>query len=318
MPITKEQFRDGMRQLAAAVTVITADHAGKRNGLTATAVMSVSAEPPRLAIAVNQSSSAFQLLIDAGAFAVNVLSYEQEDVASRFASGTIKGNARFDGSSWKTLETGAPVLENAATVFDCSVESSLQVGTHLLLVGAVKAIAVNPSDRPLLYLDGGYASLLKVNRFEASQYTTTVAKCLLAVDGAMAASGSAAEKLGHFVREFTIINIADTASTRVFLHQETYLPSSELAEINAARNLFDQKLRQLIRTGVESGEFNSDDPAIAALVITGMIGWIHRWYRQEGKYRPEEMAAKLTAMVLRMLQATPTPAITQEDKRSAT
>src|SRR5262245_52133919 len=110
MSAQQHQFREGMRQLAAAVTVITAERHGVRNGLTATAVMSVSAEPPRLAIAVNQSASALKLLLEAGAFAVNVLSYDQEGVANRFASVAVKGDARFEGATWHTLETGAPVL----------------------------------------------------------------------------------------------------------------------------------------------------------------------------------------------------------------
>ena len=41
-------FRAAMRTVPGAVAVITAEHDGVRNGMTATAVCSVSAHPPQL------------------------------------------------------------------------------------------------------------------------------------------------------------------------------------------------------------------------------------------------------------------------------
>ena len=51
--VSGSDFKEGMRHLAASVTVITVDHNGKKDGLTATATCSVSAEPPQLLVCVN-------------------------------------------------------------------------------------------------------------------------------------------------------------------------------------------------------------------------------------------------------------------------
>lgn len=304
MSLTDDQYRKGMRQLAAAVSVITAEHDGMRNGLTATAVMSVCADPPRLAAAVNRTASALPTLLAADAFSVNVLRYDQASVAARFANSEVRGEARFDGEEWSRLSTGAPVLAGAAAAFDCRICTITPVGTHLLIVADVEALQVNPTERPLLYLDGGWACLIRPNGAEVAQYDATVARCIETVDRASGHRGTAAEKLGAFVRAFTAINISHTGITRGFLNKEPYLSAEKLAHINAAKDQFDRKLRQLIAQGMKSGEFDLDEPALAALAITGMVSWMHRWYSQEGRYTPEEIAEKLTRMALNMVRAT--------------
>lgn len=303
MAITDDQYRQGMRQLAAAVSVITASHDGGRNGLTATAVMSVCADPPRLAVAINKTASALPFLLGSGAFAVNVLRYDQDATASRFATGKLRGEARFEGDHWGTLATGSPVIANAAATFDCRIVSTSEVGTHVLIVGDVEALQVSPNDRPLLFLDGTWASLIKANQAAITQYDSTVAQCIATVEEAAAYPGSSVEKLKKFVRAFTAVNIAQTGITRGFLNYEPYLAPGKLAEINEAKNLFDRKLRLLIEEGVRAGEFELDDPGLTALAITGMVGWIHRWYRQEGRYTPEEIGERLTRMAVNMVQA---------------
>lgn len=312
MAITDEQYRQGMRQLAAAVSVVTAEHEGVRNGLTATAVMSICADPPRLALAVNKSASALPFLLGAGSFAVNVLRFDQDAIASRFATSKVRGEARFEGEQWERMATGAPVLQGAAATFDCRIESTTGVGTHLLIIGDVQALQVRPHDQPLLYLDGTWASLIQANSTEIAKYSETVAKCIQAVDHAAAHDGPPVEKLQEFVRGFTAVNIAYTGITRGFLNHEPYLPPGKLAEINEAKNLFDCKLRQLIDEGVRTGEFELDDPGLTALAITGMVSWIHRWYRHEGRYTPEEIASKLTRMVMDMVTARPVAAQSRE------
>ena len=53
-PVSLEQFRLGMRLLAGAVNIITGVHAGRRHGMTATAVCSVSADPPTVLVCINK------------------------------------------------------------------------------------------------------------------------------------------------------------------------------------------------------------------------------------------------------------------------
>jgi flavin reductase (DIM6/NTAB) family NADH-FMN oxidoreductase RutF len=161
MPVSLQDFRLGMRQLAAAVNVITCGAAPHRHGLTATAVMSLTAEPPQLAVAVNKTASAFEHIRSNGRFGVNALSRHQMDVAAAFSNSTgPKGDARFATGIWDTMATGAPTLEGATVVFDCALAREIDLGTHVLLIGSIEGVRVNANE-PLLYMDGCWGSLVK-------------------------------------------------------------------------------------------------------------------------------------------------------------
>jgi flavin reductase (DIM6/NTAB) family NADH-FMN oxidoreductase RutF len=150
-----EQFRLGMRSLAAAVNLITAAHAGHRWGMTATAVTSISAEPPTLLVCVNRKATTHGAIAKSGAFCVNVLRAEHVE-HSRAFSGAQTGEARFRPGEWTRLATGAPVLIDALVSFDCRVEKEIAHGTHTLFLGRVEHIVAGRKGRSLLYADGQY------------------------------------------------------------------------------------------------------------------------------------------------------------------
>jgi flavin reductase (NADH)/flavin reductase len=157
VPIDINVFRTGMRRLAGHVCIIATKRAnGERAGLTATAVSSVSAEPPTLLICVNRQNSSHAAMREAGVFAVNVLALEDQGLANRFAS-AIVGEQRFAEGVWTTLETGSPVLESALVSFDCRIAQAVEIGTHGVLFGAIEAVRVRQADtKPLLYVHGSY------------------------------------------------------------------------------------------------------------------------------------------------------------------
>lgn len=155
--IDPESFKTGMRQLAGGVCIITSLSAdGQRAGLTATAVCSVSANPPVLLVCVNRDSRSHDVIREAGVFAVNVLDVLDQALAHRFA-GTVAGDVRFYGACWTQLLTGAPVLDSALACFDCRITQTVDVGTHRIVLGAVQAVRLGaPGGRPLLYAHGSY------------------------------------------------------------------------------------------------------------------------------------------------------------------
>ncbi len=157
MAIDIDTFRTGMRRLAGHVCIITTTSTnGERAGLTATAVSSVSAEPPTLLICVNRQNSSHTAIRESGIFVVNVLALEDQNLANRFASKLI-GEERFKEGLWTTLATGAPVLESALVSFDCRIAQAVEVSTHGILFGAIQAIRVRQAEaKPLLYVHGSY------------------------------------------------------------------------------------------------------------------------------------------------------------------
>jgi flavin reductase (NADH)/flavin reductase len=155
--IDPASFKAGMRHLAGGVCLITSVMPdGRRAGLTATAVCSVSAVPAMLLVCVNRATRSHDVMLDSGVFAVNVLDVLDQGLARRFAGGA-EGDARFDGASWTQLHSGAPVLESALASFDCRIAQAMDVGSHRIIFGAVQAVRLGPPEgRPLLYAHGSY------------------------------------------------------------------------------------------------------------------------------------------------------------------
>ena len=158
MSIDAAAFKKGMRHLAASVTLITTRHGEQRGGLTATAVCSVSAEPPQILVCVNKQASAHDPIGHAGFFCVNILSPGHRKIAERFAGmDGVEGDERFrDMGEWSELATGAPVLKGCPVSFDCKLVSELAAGTHTIYIGQIVDLVLDPAATPLLYADGAF------------------------------------------------------------------------------------------------------------------------------------------------------------------
>lgn len=156
--VSAEDHRYGMRHFAVGVTIITARDGDTRAGLTATAVCSVTADPPRLVVFVNKNVAASEVILDSGALCVNVLAGEQEEVAKAFA-GMIKevhGDARFEHGRWRELATGAPTLDGSLANFDCRVIKVFDESTHNAFLCEVLATCERNDGEALIYLNGAF------------------------------------------------------------------------------------------------------------------------------------------------------------------
>ncbi|MBN9083697.1 MAG: hypothetical protein BGP04_15810 [Rhizobiales bacterium 62-17] len=156
--IDLDGFRAGMRAWASGVTVLTTGHGDRRAGLTATAMCSLSAEPPRLIACVNQRGPSFTLMRETGHFVVNVLAQEQANIAACFASS--KDVDRFAIGVWREGDyRGAPVLEAALCCFECAIAEIVDAVSHGLIIADIKTVHVSDGARPLLYAAGRFSKL---------------------------------------------------------------------------------------------------------------------------------------------------------------
>ena len=150
-------FRQAMRRLAGGVGLITVGTGDDRSGLTATSVTSLSADPPRLLVCINRSTSAWPKLAEYGVFGVNLLHSNQQDLADRFAGKSgEKGADRFAGVRWKSLVTGAPLLDGALAAIDCTIEEIIERHSHAIVIGRIEAVDLGVCSDPLLYWSGTY------------------------------------------------------------------------------------------------------------------------------------------------------------------
>lgn len=141
MPVTRQEFRDAMARLGAAVNVITTAGPAGRGGFTASAVCSVTDDPAMLLVCVNRGSNSGAMAKENGVLCVNTLGAEQQELAAVFAGATrCSMEDRFLSGQWRALATGAPVLEDAVVSFDCRIADMVDKGTHTVLFAEIEAI----------------------------------------------------------------------------------------------------------------------------------------------------------------------------------
>jgi flavin reductase len=153
--VSGQNYRDAMACLGAAVNIVTTNGSAGRAGFTASAVCSVTDNPPTLLVCISRGSSAYTSVTMNGVVCVNVLSAGHERL-SRLFGGGIPVDERFAAAVWSTLETGAPVLADCAVAFDCRIVDVANVGTHDVLFCRVVALQRSDSVDNLIYFDRDY------------------------------------------------------------------------------------------------------------------------------------------------------------------
>ena len=150
--VEPQAYRDAMSRFAGAVHVVTTDGPHGRRGATVIAACSVSDEPPTILVCLNRMKPENDCFAQNGVFALNTLAGEHRPLADAFSGLTgLSQDERFALARWDTGGSGAPVLENALTAFDCVLEEARDVATHRILIGRVTGLRFGDSLQPLLY-----------------------------------------------------------------------------------------------------------------------------------------------------------------------
>lgn len=150
----KTPYRAGMRRLASSVSLIATAQNDRWTGMAATAVTSVTDDPPTLLVCINRTASLNLPLRERGRFSVNVLGRGQAALTRIFAD-PARRETRFEGSDWRLVQ-GVPVLQGADASFVCDVADLSEIGTHTVVFGEI--VGVTGLDRrpdPLIWFDGG-------------------------------------------------------------------------------------------------------------------------------------------------------------------
>jgi flavin reductase (DIM6/NTAB) family NADH-FMN oxidoreductase RutF len=147
-----DAFRLAMREFANGVALVTTGQGAHRTGCTATSLCSLSLDPPSLIVCITKASATLASLRINKTFGVNILTGAHQALADRFAGRSgLKGAARFAGSDWMTLVTGAPLLGDALAAIDCEVEEVLERHTHAIVIGRVAAVRRSDGDPALVH-----------------------------------------------------------------------------------------------------------------------------------------------------------------------
>lgn len=151
------QFREAMSRVGAAVHIVTTNGPAGLGGVTASAVTSITAEPPTMLFCLNKASRCTAALLKNGVFCINTLGRGDQLLSDIFAGRTDHGlEERFAAGEWTTLVTGAPKLASALVAFDCRLIEAKEVSTHLMMIGTVEAVEIAPRSEALMYAHREY------------------------------------------------------------------------------------------------------------------------------------------------------------------
>ncbi|MEU7568021.1 flavin reductase family protein [Streptomyces fradiae] len=162
--VGSEEFRAAMSRLAAGVVLVTAVEPplDEDVGMTATAFVSVSLDPPLVLVSLRNGSRMDDLLAEQPLWGVSLLAEDQRQVAARFAMrNRISDRLLFaDLPHTRGELTGAALVGGALATLECRTEQRVEAGDHTLVVARVLAAAFpNAEGAPLTYFRGRYRHL---------------------------------------------------------------------------------------------------------------------------------------------------------------
>ncbi len=152
--IEPRQLRDACGNFGTGVTIITTRCDDHDHGMTANAFMSISLDPPLIAISIAKKAKMLACIQKSGRFAVSVLAEGMEDLAWHFA-----GKPNPDLRDFFERRQGLPVIAKAAATFVTQVADEIVAGDHTIFVGQVHDLTHDAASRPLLFFRGCFGGL---------------------------------------------------------------------------------------------------------------------------------------------------------------
>lgn len=148
-------FRLAMRRFASTVSVISTLKDDAFHAMTATAVTSLSMEPPSLLVCVFRESRFHKVLQDQDLFCVNVLYSDQAEASQTFSKpATAQDHERF---GWSTSGGYCYLADAQANLF-CRNTQQIPFGSHTIFIGTVLDVIVRDSVAPLIFQNGQYGA----------------------------------------------------------------------------------------------------------------------------------------------------------------
>jgi flavin reductase (DIM6/NTAB) family NADH-FMN oxidoreductase RutF len=152
--IDARAFWGAVGQRAMGVSVVTASGADGPAGFLGLSTAHVCADPPMMLVSIDKRTSALRTVLDSRHFAINYLAHGQQAIAEIFGGkSSLKGPDRFSAGAWKTLSSGAPVLQDAAGAIDCILEEAIERFGVVIAIGRVIDFSVSTRD-PLIFFRG--------------------------------------------------------------------------------------------------------------------------------------------------------------------
>ncbi len=135
------------------IWLVTAQAKSRRGGLIATFVNQASIVPdlPRMLVGLSRRHHTWELIEQANAFALHLLSEQHLDWVWRFGLESGRGQDKLHGLRLRRASSGSPVLEDAIGWLDCRVEARMDTGDRTVYLAEVVQSGVTAFSRPLTF-----------------------------------------------------------------------------------------------------------------------------------------------------------------------
>ena len=151
------QLRGAYGAFPSGVVAVCAQVDDEPVGMAVSAFMPVSIDPPLLGVCIQNTSSTWPRLREAGVVGVSVLRRSHHRVARQLAS---KNGDRFANVTSEVTERGALVLSDAERWFECSVHAETAAGDHVFVLLRVLQISeFDDASDPMVFHGSEFKSL---------------------------------------------------------------------------------------------------------------------------------------------------------------
>lgn len=149
----QELFREVFGRFPTGVAVITSAGPGGAGGMTANALCSLSLDPLLVLVCFENGARTLPIVREAGRFAINLLSADQEELAGVFAS-KLPEAEKLEGVAHH-LQEGIPVIDGTLAWAVCGLQDLIAGGDHTIAIGQVSSMGLGHGE-PLLWFGGRY------------------------------------------------------------------------------------------------------------------------------------------------------------------
>jgi len=122
-----------------------------------------------------------------------------------------------------------------------------------------------------------------------------------ALDRVVAHNQDAGAQLRETIRVLALQVIENQADIAICFREEKYISTEARQRLEFNRRHYDATLSGILIRADREGVISVPDPTVATQVLTGAITWSFVWYRQTGRFQPEEIAEYVVEMATAML-----------------
>jgi AcrR family transcriptional regulator len=91
-------------------------------------------------------------------------------------------------------------------------------------------------------------------------------------------------------RNIALVTQDSSKEVTIILHEHQTLTGAAGQEINTRKKRYVRFLEAAFREATERGQIRAVDPTLAAFSFLGMVLWIYKWYRADGKLTPRDLS----------------------------